>query len=115
MKNSTVRKEKNRSKISWVGVGQPNARRKMPIVTSIATPASTPASTPIRRTARKDRVAVDSVVAFILRRLRRSQRGGSEVYAESFAPDGHRAVFRQVQVVTKPVILIADVALEDSQ
>src|SRR5437762_8342254 len=65
MKNSTVRNGKSRSKISSVGVGQPNARRKMPIVTSIAIPASTPAATPTRRTARKDRVAVDLTVVFM--------------------------------------------------
>src|SRR5207248_1127488 len=33
---------------------------------------------------------------------------------ESFAPDGHRAVFRQVQVASKAVVLVADVALERS-
>src|SRR5262249_20447894 len=65
MKNSTVRNGKSRSKISSVGVGQPNARRKMPIVTSIAIPASTPAATPIRTTARKDRDVVDLSVAFM--------------------------------------------------
>ena len=67
MKNSTVRNGKSRSKISSVGVGQPNARRKMPIVTSIAMPASTPATMPTRRTARKDRIVVGSVVVFMLR------------------------------------------------
>src|SRR5207244_11906923 len=64
MKNSTESSGKSRSKISSVGVGQPNARRKMPIVTSMATAASTPAAMPTRRTPRKDRAAVDSAVAF---------------------------------------------------
>src|ERR1700746_1901511 len=65
MKNSTVRNGKSRSKISSVGVGQPNTKRKTPIVTSIATPATTPAATPTKRTQRKDRLAAGSVVVFM--------------------------------------------------
>jgi hypothetical protein len=50
-----------------------------------------------------------------LRCLRRSQRRGSEIHAESFAPYGHCAVFGQIQVATERVVLVADVALDDSQ
>jgi len=42
-------------------------------------------------------------VLVILRCLCGSQRRGSEIHAESFAPYGHRAVFRQVQVTCKRV------------
>ena len=54
-----------------------------------------------------------NLVLVILRRLRRPQRRGSEIHAESFAPYGHRAVFRQVQVAAERVVLVADVALDD--
>jgi hypothetical protein len=37
----------------------------------------------------------DAMLA-ILRCLRRSRRGGSEIHAKSFAPYGHRTVFPQV-------------------
>lgn len=55
------------------------------------------------------------LVLLILRCLCRSQRRGSEIHAESFAPDGHCAVFCQVQIASKCVVLIPDVALDDSQ
>jgi len=42
-------------------------------------------------------------------------RRGSEIHAESFAPNGHCAVFRQVQVANERVVLVADVAFDDSQ
>jgi hypothetical protein len=51
----------------------------------------------------------------ILRCLRRSQCRGSEIHAESFAPYGHGAAFSQVQVAANHVVLVAEVALEDSQ
>src|ERR1700733_1827756 len=54
-------------------------------------------------------------ILVILRCLRRPQRRGSEIHAESFAPYGHCAVFSQVQVVAKRVVLVTDVALDGSQ
>jgi hypothetical protein len=54
-------------------------------------------------------------VLVILRCLCRSQRCGSEIHAESFAPNGHCAVFRQVQVAGERVVLVADVAFDHSQ
>jgi hypothetical protein len=51
------------------------------------------------------------VILVIQRRLRRPQRRGSEIHAEPFAPYGHGAVFRQVQVAAKAVVLVADVSL----
>ena len=54
-------------------------------------------------------------VLVILRCLCGSQRHSSEIHAESFAPYGHRAVFRQVQVAGKGVVLVADVSLDHSQ
>ena len=51
----------------------------------------------------------------ILRCLGRSQRCGSEIHAESFAPYGYCAVFSQVQVAIQRVVLVADVALDDSE
>src|SRR5207249_12313411 len=90
MKNSTVSSGKSRSKISSVGVGQPNARRKMPIVTSMATAASTPATMPTRRTPRKDRAAVDSAVVFTAQ--------------ESFSPPG-RLPTRKHEVLVGRLLL----------
>ena len=54
-----------------------------------------------------------TVMLGILRSVRRPQRRGSEIHAESFAPYRHGAVFRQIQVAANCVVLVADVALDD--
>ena len=51
----------------------------------------------------------------ILRCLRWSQWRGPEIHAESLAPHGGGAVFSRVQVASKRVVPVADVALDDSQ
>src|SRR5260370_42162182 len=53
MKNSTVNRGNNRSKINSVGVGQPSTRRSNAIVKSIVTPPSNPAKKPQMTVLRK--------------------------------------------------------------
>src|SRR4029077_311610 len=53
MKNSTVNKGNNRSKINSVGVGQPSTRRNNAIVKSIVKPPSNPARKPQMTVLRK--------------------------------------------------------------
>lgn len=43
------------------------------------------------------------------------QSGSSKINAESFAPYGQRAIFRQVHFGSKFIVLVADVTLDDSQ
>jgi hypothetical protein len=51
----------------------------------------------------------------ILRRFCRSLHRGTGIHAESLAPCGHCAVFRQVQVAAGRLVLVAGISFDHTQ
>ena len=47
--------------------------------------------------------------------MRWHQRGSGEIDAETLTPDGHRAIFAEINVARQVIILIADVAFDAAE
>src|ERR1700722_19903298 len=59
--------------------------------------------------------ADQSCSLFHPRRLGWLQSCGAKIHAESFAPNGHRTISRQVQITWQYIVLVADVSFDHSQ